>query len=114
MDFVKYAGASGDFARVHVDVPYALSGGHRDVFGQGMFSAGFLSNAVTSWVGVGAVKEFETQFRAQLFPGDTLTASAAVTEVDGTGGEERATLDLEVENQDGDAVVVGTAVVERP
>jgi acyl dehydratase len=79
-----------------------------------MFSAGFLSNVVTSWVGVGAIRQFETQFRAQLFPGDTLTASAKVTDVAETAGEERATLDLELLNQDGDAVVAGTAVVGLP
>jgi len=48
-NFVRYAGASGDFNPVHYDGPYAKAAGYPSVFGQGMFTAGIASRAATNW-----------------------------------------------------------------
>ncbi|MEF8906584.1 MAG: MaoC family dehydratase N-terminal domain-containing protein, partial [Haloarculaceae archaeon] len=51
-DFVKYAGASGDFNPVHYSEPYAHATGSRSVFGQGMLTAGYAAHFVADWFGL--------------------------------------------------------------
>lgn len=42
-DFVKYAGASGDFTRIHYDEPFVVPHTESDsVFAMGMLLAGYL------------------------------------------------------------------------
>ncbi|MFC7157141.1 MaoC/PaaZ C-terminal domain-containing protein [Halomarina halobia] len=108
-DFVRYAGASGDFNPIHYDEPFAREAGNPSVFAQGMLTAGFASKLVTDWFGVGAVRTFETRFRSRVFPGETVTVRGEVIEV--TVGE-RATVALDAVNQDGEAVLTGEAVVD--
>ena len=50
-DFVRYAGASGDFNPLHYDEATARAAGFRSVFAQGMFSAGVLGAYVADWFG---------------------------------------------------------------
>ena len=42
-DFVRYAGASGDFVPLHYDQTFVETAGIPTVFAQGMFTAGLLS-----------------------------------------------------------------------
>ena len=42
-DFVRYAGASGDFVPLHYDQTFVEAAGIPTVFAQGMFTAGLLS-----------------------------------------------------------------------
>ena len=49
------------------------------------------------------------RFVKQVWPGDTLTATATVTAVRESDGERLADLTVETVNQDGDAVLTGTA-----
>ena len=44
-DFVRYAGASGDFVPLHYDQTFVEAAGIPTVFAQGMFTAGLLSKA---------------------------------------------------------------------
>lgn len=110
-DFVEYAGASGDFNPIHYDEPFATGAGNPSVFAQGMLTAGIASTVVTDWFGVGAVHEFGTRFQARVFPGETVTTHATVTEVEPGGEQPTARLDLEVVTQDDDRVITGSAVV---
>lgn len=54
-DFVRYAGASGDFNPIHYDVPYAHEAGHPDVIAQGMLTAGFAAHLAADWFGLANV-----------------------------------------------------------
>ncbi|WP_227356729.1 FAS1-like dehydratase domain-containing protein [Haladaptatus salinisoli] len=119
-DFVRYAGASGDFNPVHYDEPYATDAGHPSVFAQGMFSAGVASRLLREWFGLGGLESYRTRFTARAFPGDTLSARAEVREIADAGDEgaderggRRVTVALEVVADDGQKVVDGdaTAVV---
>lgn len=113
-DFVTYAGASGDFNPIHYDETFAEAAGYDSVFGHGMLTAGFASQAVTHWFGIGAVSSFGVRFQSQVWPGDTVTALAEVTAIDVDGATATIDLDVHVTNQDGEAVLTGDATVEVP
>ena len=113
-DFVKYAGASGDFNPVHYSEPYAHATGSRSVFGQGMLTAGYAGHFVADWFGLANVSNFRVRFEEQLWPGDTVTASGEVTAVD--EGSEGATVeaDIAVTNEDGTRLVSGDCAAQLP
>lgn len=113
-DFVKYAGASGDFNPIHYDEPLAKEAGYESVFAQGMLTAGIASHMVTDWFGLANVTGFEVRFEAQVWPGDTVTASGELTDVERDGDDTRVKADLVVENQDGEVVLSGSASATLP
>lgn len=106
-DLVRYAGAAGDFNRLHHDEAYARNAGLPGVMAHGMLSAGLLASFVTRWFGPGSVRRYKVRFREKVFPGDTLSAEGRVA---GTvpGGY---ALELALKRQDGTVVVSGTAEV---
>lgn len=106
-DFVRYAGASGDFNPLHHDHAYAAEAGLPDVMGHGMLSAGMLGTALTTWFGGGSVVAYAVRFRSPVWPGDVLTASCTVTE----RGDGTADLALVLSRSADDVVVSGTATV---
>lgn len=113
-DFVRYAGASGDFNPLHYDESYATDAGHSDVFAQGMFIAGIASRFITDWVGVKSLARFRTRFTAQVWPGDTLTVSGEVTDKRTTTDETTLEIEFTVSNQDGTKVITGDATAVFP
>jgi len=113
-DFVKYAGASGDFNPIHYDEPLAADAGYDSVFAQGMLTAGIASHVVGDWFGVGNVTAYGTRFQAQVWPGDTVTASGEVTDLDHDGDVTHVEADVTVENQDGEVVLTGEASATVP
>ena len=84
---VMYAGASGDYNPLHTDEVYATQvAGYRTVFAHGMLTMGLAGRLVTDIVGVDRLAAFGGRFRAQVWPGDTLTTTATVTAVDHDAG----------------------------
>ncbi len=69
-DFVRYAGASGDFNPIHYDERYAKALGNPGVFGQGMLTAGCAGQFLANWFGLANLGEFRTRFTARVWPGD--------------------------------------------
>ena len=103
---VQYAGASGDYNPLHTDEPFARDvAGFPGVFAHGMLTMGMTARAVTDWVGEDRLTRIGVRFSAQVWPGDTLTATLTVTEV----AADKATLALTTTNQDGTVVLSGTA-----
>lgn len=113
-DFVKYAGASGDFNPMHHDDEFAQGVGYPSVFGHGMLTAGILSHYLTDWLGPGNLRRFRTRFSGQVWPGDKLSLGATVTKTYEDGEERRVDCDLTVTNQKGDVVLTGTATAALP
>ncbi len=107
-DFVRYAGASGDFVPLHYDQTFVEAAGIPTVFAQGMFTAGLLSKALTDYVGVGQVRNFKVRFATRVWPGDTVTCRGKVTNKTEKGGEKIIEGDLEVLNQKGEAAIKGS------
>ncbi|WP_049955110.1 FAS1-like dehydratase domain-containing protein [Halostagnicola larsenii] len=106
-DFVRYAGASGDFNPIHFDEPYARAAGNETVFGQGMFTAGIASRVVTDWFGVDTLESFGVRFQSQLRPGRTVRATGTVTEIDRADG--RVDVALEAATHHEETLLTGTA-----
>ena len=48
-DFVRYAGASGDFNPIHHDQTFAEASGNPTVFAMGMLNASILSRVITTF-----------------------------------------------------------------
>ena len=80
-NFVRYAGASGDFNPMHHDDTIATQVGNPSVFGHGMLTAGFMARVVKDWFGPEALRRFDVRFAKQVWPGDTLTCAAKVTAI---------------------------------
>jgi acyl dehydratase len=107
---VQYAGASGDYNPLHSDEVFATKvAGYPSVFAHGMLTMGLTGTMLTNWVGDGRLTKFGVRFVSQVFPGDTLTAKATVKELREEDGQKLVDLDLETVNQDGRAVVTGSA-----
>ncbi len=107
-DFVRYAGASGDFVPLHYDQTFVEAAGIPTVFAQGMFTAGLLSRCVTDYVGPGQVRKFRVRFATRVWPGDTVTCRGKVTAKREANGEKLIDGDLEVLNQKGEVAVKGS------
>jgi acyl dehydratase len=108
---VQYSGASGDYNPLHSDEIFATQvAGFPSVFAHGMLTMGLTGKMVTNYVGDGRLRSFGGRFRAQVWPGDTLTARAEVVDIrsddDGAGIVE---LRLTTTNQDGVEVFTGEA-----
>ncbi len=104
-NFVRYAGASGDFNPMHHDDTIAVQAGSPSVFGHGMLTAGLMARVVKDWLGPEALRRIQIRFAKQVWPGETLTFTATVTALnDGT-----VDLDLQAANADGEVKLTGTA-----
>ena len=103
---VQYAGASGDYNPIHTDEIYTTkAGGYPSVFAHGMLTMGLTGKMLTNYVGDGRLTKFGVRFTNQVWPGDTLVATATVTGIhDGI-----VSLDVVTANQEGKEVVRGTA-----
>lgn len=109
VDFVRWAGAVGDFARPHIDEPYAREIGYESVFGQGMLTAAHAAVLVTDWASIRDVTAFASRFTGVVFPGDTLTVLGTEGEPGTVDGQAIRDLDLSVRTDDGSEVMTGTA-----
>jgi acyl dehydratase len=108
---VQYSGASGDYNPLHSDEVFATQvAGFPGIFAHGMLTMGLTGKMVTNYVGDGRLRSFGGRFRAQVWPGDTLTARAEVVDLrsddDGAGVVE---LRITTTNQDGVEVFTGEA-----
>ncbi len=107
---VMYAGTSGDYNPLHTDDLYTKEvAGYPGVFAHGMLSMGLTGKMLTNFVGDGTLKKFGVRFTNQVWPGDTLTATATVAAIREEGGEHLVDLTISTTNQDGKEVVSGTA-----
>jgi acyl dehydratase len=107
-DFVRYAGASGDFVPLHYDQSFVEAAGLPTVFGQGMLTAGLLSHCLTDYAGAGNVRKLKVRFATRVWPGDTLTCRGKITNKVEQNGEKLVEGDVEVVNQKGEPAIRGS------
>ena len=109
-DFVRYAGASGDFHPLHHDEIFAKEAGLPGVFGMGMLHAGILGDHLARWVGPDNLRRLSVRFTGQVWPGDVLTITGTVDTLEPTADGVQAHLSLAVVRQGGDPAITATAV----
>ena len=73
---------------------------------------GMTGRMVTNYVGDGTLKKYGVRFTSQVWPGDTLTSVATVTELKEEDGESLVDLEIVTTNQDGVAVITGSATAK--
>jgi phosphotransacetylase/acyl dehydratase len=113
-DIDLFAAATGDVNPAHVDPAYAATGMFHHVIIHGIWGAGLISAVLgTRLPGPGTIYlGQELRFRRPVGIGDTITATLTVREKRAERGD--VTLDCVCINQDGKAVITGTAEVRAP
>ena len=107
---VQYAGASGDYNPLHTDEIFTTKvAGYPSVFAHGMLTMGMTGRMLTDWVGDARLTKYGVRFTSQVFPGDTLDATATVKNVTERDGQKLVELDVKTVNQDGVEVLSGYA-----
>ncbi len=107
---VMYAGASGDYNPLHSDEMYTRDvAGYPTVFAHGMLTMGMTGRMLTDYVGDGRLTKYGVRFTNQVWPGDTLDATAVVEAIRSEGGKHYVDLTVTTRNQDGLDVVKGSA-----
>ena len=109
----EFADASGDFNPLHISEEYAK----RTVFGHriahGILTAGIISTVLGGEIpGLGTIfVELHIKFLKPVYFGDTMTATATVTEII---NPKRVRLMVACLNQYGEDVALGNAIVIPP
>jgi acyl dehydratase len=109
MDWVAYAGASGDFNPMHTDEAAARAAGLPSPFGHGMFTAGVLATALTNRFGIGSLRRYKVRFVRQVWPGEAMVVSYTVQKKYQRDGENLVDLECRVVNQSGELTISGEA-----
>ncbi len=105
LDLIRYAGAAGDFNRLHWDQEYAATASPTNgVIVHGMLNLALLLRAVGEWVGGDdRLMSTSVSLRAPCPVGSTVTFRAEVLEIDEEAGT--AVLGVGVELPDGAPVL---------
>jgi acyl dehydratase len=107
---VQYAGASGDYNPLHTDEVFTTKvAGYPSVFAHGMLTMGMTGKMLTDYVGDARLTKYGVRFTSQVWPGDTLDATAMVKGVEERGGQKFVELDVKTVNQNGVEVLSGYA-----
>jgi acyl dehydratase len=107
---VMYAGASGDYNPLHSDELYTQEvAKYPTVFAHGMLTMGMTGRMLTNFVGDGRLTKYGVRFTNQVWPGDTLDATATVEALREEGGKRYVDLSISTKNQSGVEVVKGSA-----
>ena len=113
-DFVRYAGASGDFNPIHHDQTFAEASGNPTVFAMGMLNAGILSRVVTAFAGRPNVRRYKVRFATRAWPGDDVICRGRVTRKLAEGTLKLVEGEVEAVNQKGETLISGTFVASLP
>lgn len=113
-DIYLFAGVTGDINPAHVNEAYASKTFFKGRIAHGMLSAGFISAVLGMQLpGPGTIYlEQNLRFLFPVRPGDTITATVEVVDLDPT--KNTALLCTICTNQDGKQVVDGLAKVKPP
>ena len=112
-DVNLYAEASRDFNPIHIDEEFARKTPLGGTIAHGMLILAYASQMLTEAFGISwlAGGKLDVRFKAPARPGDTVTVSGRVTKVQEAGSETLVSIDINCQNQKGEAVITGEAIV---
>ena len=116
----EFCEASLDFNPLHLDDDYMKGSFGKTQFGgiimHGMNNFGVITRMLTDWLYPhgGIHRRLETRWKSPVKPGDTITPSATITSLKTTQKGQWACLNVIVNNQKGEVVAAGEALVEFP
>jgi len=104
---VMYAGASGDFNRIHFDLPFAQQAGLDGLLVHGMLTMGVAASCATEAAGAGGtITDISGRFLAPVKVGDVIDITSTAGEASADG------IPLQLEARVGETVVLrGQALV---
>ena len=109
-DFIRYAGAFGEFNPVHEDIEVARRAGYPDIFAQGMLMGALAANQVRDWLGQERIRSFTARFRAPAFRDDLLRIECRAAALDES--RDRMRLESTITNQAGETLLTAQTEVE--
>lgn len=111
-----YAAATWDIkGTLHYDSGSAQKLGLPAALAEGPMVAAFLAQVVTDWMGAsGTFRKMNVSYRGMVFPGDRLVCKGKVARIYRDTGQGFIQCQVSAENQRGDKVVYGTALVTLP
>ena len=110
----RYARASGDFNPIHIDVEYARQTPLGGPVAHGMLVLAYISQMMTTafghdWLSGGRLN---VRFRAPARPGDVITASGTIRQIEKTDDLQTVDCDVLCSNQNNEPVITGDARVK--
>jgi acyl dehydratase len=104
-----YAQASRDFNPIHIDETFARNTPLGGTIAHGMLILAYVSQMMTtafgqSWLAGGSLN---VRFRNPARPGDTITMSGKIRQIEKSDGENLITCGVHCQNQKGEPVVTG-------
>lgn len=109
-----YAGASGDHHPLHIDSDYAKASGVDDVFAHGMLVMAYLGRFLTDWGPQQQLRDWTVRFGAITHLQDEITCTGKVIEKLEQDGERLVRVEIQAANQNGEAKLVGDALIALP
>ena len=115
LQLARYAGASGDYSRIHYDQDHARSRGFPTVILHGHLKWAFLGQLLSDWIGLdGRIKKMRCNYRRIDIPGDALAVKGKVTRKYVEDGAHCVDCEMWVENGKGETTTPGSATVILP
>ncbi len=116
MNWNRYAAVNDEFVTFHMDDEAGrLAKNEQGAFGMGNLRYNYLLNMLRDWIGDEAeIREVGCQYRSINQKNDVLTCVGKITDKKIENGEHLVRLDVNVENQNGEATCPGHAVVVLP
>lgn len=111
-----YAEASRDFNPIHIDAEFARKTSLGGTVAHGMLILSYISELMVSNFGKGWLTSgrLSVRFKAPTRPGDTITVSGRITEVQQQDGFVSIHCDVLCHNQHNEAVIIGETKVSVP
>lgn len=110
-DFVKFAGAGGDFNPIHHDDDFARAAGFPSVFAMGMYTASLASRFLTDTYGLSNIRSYKVRFLTPTWPNENLAVEWRVAGRSRDGQDTLGKIEFLIENDATEPKISGEAEV---
>jgi acyl dehydratase len=113
-DINLYAEGSSDFNLIHINESFAAQTPLGGTIAHGMLILAYVSEIMTNtfdkdWFSAG---KLSVRFKTPARPGDTITVNGKVSSIEQKEGVSCINCEVESRNQNGEVVIIGSAVVQ--